>query len=185
MISRSLRETTRFVSRGLSRRSPSPLAWPAAHPLRTATARPPPAPPLTPIPVTVGSLTLDKRPERIVSLSATATEMLFAIDAGQQVVAVDEFSTYPADAPKTTLSGFKPNAEAIAGYNPDLVVLSDDMENIVSKLTDSEDPDFPHTGGGHAGRDVHRDRRSRKADGSLRRCAGPEPAQSRTISPSW
>ncbi len=93
-------------------------------------------------PVTVGSLTLDKRPERIVSLSATATEMLFAIDAGPQVVAVDEFSTYPADAPKTTLSGFKPNAEAIAGYNPDLVVLSDDLENIVSQLTTLKIPLF-------------------------------------------
>jgi iron complex transport system substrate-binding protein len=93
-------------------------------------------------PVTVGSLTLDKRPERIVSLSATATEMLFAIDAGRQVVAVDEFSTYPPDAPKTTLSGFKPNAEAIAGYNPDLVVLSDDMENIVSKLQTLKIPMF-------------------------------------------
>ena len=78
--------------------------------------------------MTVGSVTLDKRPEKIVSLSPTATEMLFAIGAGTQVTAVDDQSNFPADAPKTDLSGFQPNAEAIAGKNPDLVVLSNDTE---------------------------------------------------------
>ncbi|GAA3211490.1 ABC transporter substrate-binding protein [Actinocorallia longicatena] len=73
-------------------------------------------------------------PQRIVSLSSTATEMLFAIGAGKQVVAVDEYSTFPAEAPKTKLSGFKPNAEAIIGYKPDLVVLSGDMDGIVAAL---------------------------------------------------
>ncbi|MEU8329475.1 ABC transporter substrate-binding protein [Micromonospora sp. NPDC048839] len=86
-------------------------------------------------PVTVGALTLDKRPEKIVALSPTATEMLFAIGAGPQVTAVDDQSNYPADAPKTDLSAFQPNAEAIAGRNPDLVVLSDDRNKIVDQLT--------------------------------------------------
>jgi iron complex transport system substrate-binding protein len=63
-------------------------------------------------------------PGRIVSLSPTATEMLFAIGAGPQVVAVDDQSDYPAAAPTTDLSGYEPNVEAIAGYRPDLVVLS-------------------------------------------------------------
>jgi len=85
-------------------------------------------------PVTVGSLTLDKRPEKIVSLAPTATEMLFAIGAGPQVTAVDDQSNYPADAPKSDLSGFQPNAEAIASKNPDLVVLSDDRNKIVDQL---------------------------------------------------
>jgi iron complex transport system substrate-binding protein len=65
------------------------------------------------------------RPRRIVSLSPTATEMLFAIGAGRQVVAVDDQSNYPKSAPRTKLSGFQPNVESIAGYRPDLVVLSD------------------------------------------------------------
>lgn len=73
-------------------------------------------------------------PSKIVSLSATATEMLFAIGAGKQVVAVDEYSNYPADVPKTDLSGFTPNAEAIAAKNPDLVVLSTDANGIVAQL---------------------------------------------------
>src|SRR3954453_13380679 len=73
-----------------------------------------------------GRLTLAAKPVRIVSLSPTATEDLFAIGAGSQVVAVDDQSNYPASAPKTTLSGFRPNAEAIATYNPDLVVVTFD-----------------------------------------------------------
>jgi iron complex transport system substrate-binding protein len=59
---------------------------------------------------------------KIVSLSPTATEMLFAIGAGDLVVAVDNFSNFPADAPITDLSGFDPNVEAIAGFGPTLVV---------------------------------------------------------------
>ncbi|XVV13004.1 ABC transporter substrate-binding protein [Actinoplanes sp. CA-131856] len=93
-------------------------------------------------PVTVGDLTLDARPEKIVSLTPTATEMLFAIGAGPQVTAVDDQSTYPANAPKTDLSGFKPNAEAIAAKDPDLVVLSDDIDKIVSQLEKLKIPVF-------------------------------------------
>ncbi|GIJ75911.1 iron complex transport system substrate-binding protein [Micromonospora phaseoli] len=86
-------------------------------------------------PVTVGDLTLEQRPERIVSLSPTGTEMLFAIGAGPQVTAVDDQSNFPADAPKTDLSGYQPNAEAIAGKEPDLVVLANDTNKIVDQLT--------------------------------------------------
>ncbi len=89
-------------------------------------------------PVTIsaanGAVEVPKRPERIVSLSPTATEMLFAIEAGDQVVAVDDQSNYPADVPKTDLSGFQPNAEAVADREPDLVVLSDDINEIVKSL---------------------------------------------------
>jgi ABC-type Fe3+-hydroxamate transport system substrate-binding protein len=95
-------------------------------------------------PVTVtgdnGELTIEAQPERIVSMSATATEMLFAIGAGPQVEAVDDTSDYPTSAPITALSAFTPNAEAIAGYEPDLVVLSDDMNGIVDGLAALEVP---------------------------------------------
>jgi iron complex transport system substrate-binding protein len=85
-------------------------------------------------PVTAGGVTLAQRPQRIVSLAPTATEMLYAVGAGPQVVAVDDQSSYPADAPKSALSGFKPNAEAIAAKDPDLVVVSDDVDKIVDQL---------------------------------------------------
>ncbi|TMR04724.1 ABC transporter substrate-binding protein, partial [Nonomuraea turkmeniaca] len=89
-------------------------------------------------PVTIeagnGKVTLAKKPERIVSLSATHTETLFAIGAGSQVVAVDNQSNYPPEAPKTDLSGFKPNVEAIVAQKPDLVILSDDLDKVVAEL---------------------------------------------------
>jgi iron complex transport system substrate-binding protein len=69
-----------------------------------------------------GTVALEAKPVRIVSLSPTATEMLYAIGAGSQVIAVDDQSNYPAKAPRTKLSGFTPNVEAIAKYRPDLVV---------------------------------------------------------------
>ncbi|HEV3232294.1 MAG TPA: ABC transporter substrate-binding protein [Candidatus Dormibacteraeota bacterium] len=80
------------------------------------------------------TVTLARRPVRIVSLSPTATEMLFALGAGKQVVAVDDQSNYPAQAPVTKLSGFQPNVEAIAGYTPDLVVASEDPGGMVQGL---------------------------------------------------
>lgn len=82
-----------------------------------------------------GKVTIPHRPARIVSLSATATEDLYAVGAGAQVVAVDSYSNYPDNAPKTSLSGFEPNVEAIAGYRPDLVLVSDDVKGIVGQLS--------------------------------------------------
>jgi iron complex transport system substrate-binding protein len=73
-------------------------------------------------------------PKRIVSLSPTATETLFAIGAGPQVVAVDDQSDYPKSAPQTSLSGFTPNVEAIAAYKPDLVVIAYDPKGLSGAL---------------------------------------------------
>lgn len=65
--------------------------------------------------------------QAVVSLSPTATEMLFAIGAGDQVIAVDDQSNYPAEAldKPHDLSGFEPNVEAIAALQPDLVIMQD------------------------------------------------------------
>ena len=75
-------------------------------------------------------------PERIVSLSPTHTEMLFAIGAGDLVVAIDDQSTYPPEALElpNDLSGFEPNVEAIAGYDPDLVVIGGDFTGLGAQL---------------------------------------------------
>jgi iron complex transport system substrate-binding protein len=89
-------------------------------------------------PVTVtaanGAVTIKSAPARIVSLSPTATEDLYAVGAGPQVVAVDSDSDYPAGVPKTSLSGLTPNIEAIAKYNPALVIASQDSGGLVSGL---------------------------------------------------
>jgi len=89
-------------------------------------------------PVTVDSngakVTIAAAPRKIVSLAPSATEMLYAIGAGGQVTAVDDQSNFPAEAPKTKLSGFKPNIEAITNHAPDLVVASDDVDGLVDAL---------------------------------------------------
>jgi iron complex transport system substrate-binding protein len=98
-----------------------------------ASSPPPPAFPVS-LSAANGKVTIEQQPVRIISLSPTSTESLFAIGAGEQVVAVDDQSDYPAKAPKTKLSGYTPNAEAIAGYDPDLVVLSGNENDIIGAL---------------------------------------------------
>ena len=96
------------------------------------------APPEATFPITVqgtnGPVTIEAQPTRIVSLSPTATEDLFAIGAGDQVIAVDDQSTFPAEAPITDLSGFEPNVEAIAGFSPDLVVYATETGDLGASL---------------------------------------------------
>lgn len=81
-----------------------------------------------------GTVNIAARPDAIISLSPTATEMLYAIGAGSQVKAVDSDSDYPPQAPHTKLSAYDPNAEAIAAYKPDLVVISNNIDSIEQQL---------------------------------------------------
>jgi iron complex transport system substrate-binding protein len=88
---------------------------------------------------------LEKKPTRIISLSPSATEILFAIKAGPQVLAVDDNSNFPAEIPKSELSSFTPNVEAIAAMKPDLVVLqinASNARNVQSALSKLEIPVF-------------------------------------------
>ncbi len=87
-----------------------------------------------------GEIEVPAQPTRVVSLSPTATEMLFAVGAGAQTVAVDDQSSYPKEAPRTALSGYTPNAEAVIGYKPNLVVVSNDSNNLVASLTAAHIP---------------------------------------------
>jgi len=90
-------------------------------------------------PVTIenngASVVIPEQPNAIISLSPTATEILFAIDAGRQVIAVDDQSNFPTEAPISDLSGFTPNLESIVALSPDLVVVSFDVDGIVAALT--------------------------------------------------
>ena len=93
--------------------------------------------------MTVGELTLESEPQRIVSMSATATEMLFAIGAGDKVVAVDNFSNYPAETSALEkVDAYQPNVEAISGLSPDLVIISYDPGNLVEQLNALSIPVF-------------------------------------------
>ena len=85
------------------------------------------------VPISGGSASVETA-ERIISLSPTATEILFALEAGNQVVAVDDQSNFPEAAPMTSLSGYTPNIESIAEYQPDLVVASYAPGDLVAGL---------------------------------------------------
>jgi len=117
--------------------SPASSTPPASSTASTASS--PAASAAAQFPVTVtasnGTVTIKAKPARIVSLAPTATEDLYAVGAGPQVVAVDADSNYPATAPVTKLSGLTPNLEAIAKYRPDLVVASQNSGGLVSGLT--------------------------------------------------
>jgi len=73
---------------------------------------------------------------RVVSLSPTHTEMMFAIGAGDQLVAVDTLSNYPALATElpNELSAFEPSVEAIAAFEPDLVLIGGDFTGLGAQL---------------------------------------------------
>lgn len=101
-------------------------------------ARVPASPTTAAFPVTIkaanGTVTIASKPARIISLDPTSTEDLYKVGAGPQVVAVDDDSNYPAGVPKTSLSGLTPNIEAIAKFNPSLVVASQNTNGLVSGM---------------------------------------------------
>ena len=73
------------------------------------------------------TVTIDKYPERIVSLSPANTEILFALGLDDRIVGVTEYCTYPEAAlSKDKIGGFSTiNTEKIAVLNPDLLVAAD------------------------------------------------------------
>ncbi|MFW6597092.1 ABC transporter substrate-binding protein [Propionibacteriaceae bacterium Y2011] len=83
---------------------------------------------------------LEARPTSIVVLSPSLTETVYGVGAGEQVKAVDKLSNYPAEAKTSELDAFAPNLEAIVGMEPDLVLVSNDQDGIVGKLTELEIP---------------------------------------------
>ncbi len=109
----------------------APSEAPAPEPAPTEAAPPPTE---EPAPDPAPTEAAPQGPQRIVSLSPTATEILFAIGAGDQVVAVDQFSYYPPEAPVTDLSGWDPNVEAVLSYEPDLVVISNDANDLMAGM---------------------------------------------------
>ena len=92
------------------------------------------------IDTSAGPVTIEERPTRIVSLSPSATETLFAIGAADQVVAVDKNSNFPDEVPKGDLDAYEPNVEAVIDKEPDLVVLSNDANDLIASLEAVEIP---------------------------------------------
>jgi iron complex transport system substrate-binding protein len=70
--------------------------------------------------------------QRIVSLSPSITEILFAIGAGDQVAAVTDYCTYPNEALKKPKVGgmLNSSAEAIIALKPDLMIFQPGKSNV-------------------------------------------------------
>ncbi|MEJ7562822.1 MAG: ABC transporter substrate-binding protein [Ilumatobacteraceae bacterium] len=119
-------ESTDTDSAGATTAATTPATTADAPTAATTTGAPTTVAPTTVALTTVAPSTVPEDvPQRIVSLSPTHTEILFAVGADEQVVAVDSLSNFPKDAADvgTDLSAFEPNVEAIAGYEPDLVIV--------------------------------------------------------------
>ena len=86
-----------------------------------------------------------KPPTRIVSLAPSITEMLFAIEAGEQLVGVTDFCDYPLEALKKPKVGYSnPNLESLVALQPDLVVAPNDFlkPDVIVKLEQLKIPVF-------------------------------------------
>ena len=72
------------------------------------------------------SLRVPARPQRIVSLAPSITEMLFALKAGDRVAGVTSYCDYPPEAREKTTVGdtLKPSVERIVALKADLVIIS-------------------------------------------------------------
>jgi len=90
------------------------------------------------LPITVvddmgDSITISKWPEKIVSLSASATEILYALHLGDKIVGVDSGSDYPSESKnhKVVFDGFTStlNTEELISLDPDLVILHNLLDN--------------------------------------------------------
>lgn len=105
----------------------------AATATEVATATPTAeAGPITVVDAGGTEILLEAVPQRIVSHSPGVTEILFAIGAGGQVIAADEFSTYPAETASLERVAYSnPDQELELSLNPDLVILSGRQEEYV------------------------------------------------------
>ena len=84
------------------------------------------------------SVTLEKEPERIISISPTLTEMVFALDAGSKLVGRSDYCDYPAEVFNVESVGNIQTAdmERIVSLNPDLVLVSDMIDDeFMTKLS--------------------------------------------------
>jgi len=71
-------------------------------------------------------ITVNKKPQRVVSLVPGVTEMIFSIGAGDSICGVTYFDTYPGEATLKTIVGgfFSPSLDIIKHLQPDYIFLS-------------------------------------------------------------
>jgi iron complex transport system substrate-binding protein len=97
-----------------------------------------------------GGLGAQARPSRVISLVPAVTEILFAIGAGPQVVAVSSYDQEPPAVTSLPRVGalLDPNLERILSLRPDLVVVYGSQQDLKAQLDRAQIPMFSYV---HAG----------------------------------
>lgn len=105
---------------------------------------------LAPAPAAVLTLQAPGPPQRIISLVPALTEMLFAIGAGPQVIAVSSFDTYPPEAASRPRVGalLDPDVERVLSMKPDLVAIYGSQDDLRQQLTRANIALFDYRHGG-------------------------------------
>jgi len=102
------------------------------------------------IPFVLLVVSLDAEPRRIVSLVPAVTEMLFAIGAGPQVVAVSSYDQDPPEVKALPRVGalVDPDVERILSLRPDLVITYGSQADLQAQLARARIPffDYRHAG---------------------------------------
>jgi iron complex transport system substrate-binding protein len=113
--------------------SPSPSASPQSTANSKKTVYP-----LTVKDASGKEVTFTKAPERIVSLSPSETEVLFALGLGNKIYGVSDYDDYPAEAKtKPKMGNLQGNTEAILAANPEIVFAGLSLnKKSVEKLTE-------------------------------------------------
>lgn len=92
------------------------------------------------------------RPRRIVSLVPALTEMLYAMGAGPQVVAVSSYDEYPPEVKALPRVGalLDPDTERIIALKPDLVITYGSQVDLRAQMQRALIPTFDYRHGGLA-----------------------------------
>jgi iron complex transport system substrate-binding protein len=98
-------------------------APPAGAPVPQPTAVPAPAFPVTVTDDDGQTITIDKEPQRLITLAPSNTEIVYALGIGDRLVAVSDYSDYPPEAASKPKVGYiRVDIERVIGYNPDLIL---------------------------------------------------------------
>ncbi len=91
-----------------------------------------------------GALNQQARPQRIVSLVPATTEMLFEMGAGDRVVGVSSYDTFPPEATRLPTVGglLDPNIERLISLRPDFVIVFETQTEVVRQLDRAGVPVF-------------------------------------------
>jgi iron complex transport system substrate-binding protein len=98
-------------------------APPAGAPAPQPTTAPAPAFPVTVTDDDGQAVTIEREPQRLITLAPSNTEIVYALGIGDRLVAVSDYSDYPPEAATRPKVGYiRVDIERVIGYNPDLVL---------------------------------------------------------------